>query len=209
MLIESENGVLRAVGSDGYRLTIASKPVNVGPKFTFVISQDTVKWLLSALRNSLQVKIKGYKRFIVFETEKWKFMTRPLEGEYPDYKSVIPKTDTKMTIGFNREELLNTVKRVMIVHNEYFKPVRFSFLKEATVVESVSSEGNKARAKINSWVKGGDIEEIVINGRFLVDVLACLKGTEIQIKIRDKTSPVLLEEAGNDQFLYIVMPMIV
>ena len=131
--------------------------------------------------------------------------TRLIDGEFPDYKQVLPKDNDKNVI-INRVELLNALKRVSIVSADKIKGVKFTFEKDSLVLNASSPEIGDATEEINIEY-GGEKVEIAFNARYFIDVLEVLGEEKIDISLKDSLSSGIIREDKKENYTYIVMPM--
>ena len=130
-------------------------------------------------------------------------VTKLIEGNYPNYKQVIPG-EPKERIALNREELVQALRRAEIMTSEKANSVKLTFSKNNLTITANSPEVGEARETLAVNYKGNEIA-IAFNPRYLIDPLNALAVDEVFIELIDELSPGVLKING--PFLYVVMPM--
>jgi len=130
-------------------------------------------------------------------------ITKLIEGNYPNYRQVIPG-ETKERIALPREEFLHALKRAEIMTSEKANSVKLAFGKNNLAITANAPEVGEARESIAVNYKGKEMA-IAFNPKYLIDPLNALAQDEVFIELIDELSPGVLKING--PFLYVVMPM--
>src|SRR5262249_8630675 len=130
-------------------------------------------------------------------------VTKLIEGNYPNYRQVIPN-EVKERISLIREEFLHALRRAEIMTSEKSNSVKLSFGKNNLAITANSPEVGEARESIAINYKGKEMA-IAFNPKYLIDPLNALTNDEIFIELIDELSPGVIKING--PFLYVVMPM--
>jgi DNA polymerase-3 subunit beta len=130
-------------------------------------------------------------------------ITKLIEGNYPNYRQVIP-AETKERVPLNREEFLQALRRAEIMTSEKANSVKLTFGKNNLAITANSPEVGEARETLGVNYKGKEIA-IAFNPRYLIDALNALSEDEVFFELIDELSPGVLKING--PFLYVVMPM--
>ena len=133
------------------------------------------------------------------------FVTKLVEGKFPDYNRVIPKNH-KNSITLGRETLLKTLQRTAILTSEKFKGVRLNIDPGTLRVASNNAEQEEAVDELDIDY-GGDSIEIGFNVTYLIDALANMGQEMVTLELSDGNSSALLTIPDNATFKYVVMPM--
>ena len=126
-----------------------------------------------------------------------------VEGNYPNYKQVIPN-ETKERVTLVREELLQALRRAEIMTNDKSNSVKMAFTKNNLAITANTPEVGEGRESIAINYNGPDIS-IAFNPGYLMDPLKVLESDEIFIELNDELSPGIVRVNG--PFLYVLMPM--
>ncbi len=220
ILFVAEGKTLTLVATDGHRLALAQATLEVEmPKQEVILPRKTVLELQRLLKADKADKAdKGSKdgeeariemRFAANQAKfvfgGLEFVTKLVEGKFPDYNRVIPKNH-KHHITLGRLPLLASLQRAAILTSEKFKGVRVNF--EPGVLKIASSNAEQEEAKEELEIDyGGDTIEIGFNVTYLIDVLANADQDMVTISLLDANSSALFTVPERPGFKYVVMPM--
>jgi DNA polymerase-3 subunit beta len=198
------------VATDGRRLALADEEVDISEKSSgeFIVPAKAVNELNRLLQEKGDVEIKFGENQASFALKDDKgfsvlLITKLIEGNYPNYKQVIPG-ETKERIALAREELLQALRRAEIMTSEKANSVKLTFGKNNLAITANSPEVGEARESLAVNYKGKEMA-IAFNPRYLIEALAALAEDEVFFELIDELSPGVLKING--PFLYVVMPM--
>ena len=133
-------------------------------------------------------------------------VSRLIEGTYPEYQGVIPKS-FKINVRVSRAQLLNKVKAANLFNDQVNEVKLMVQSKDKKIyVESRSAKIGENKSFIVADVQGGDVD-ITFNSRYLIDVLSNLTSTEIVLQLNDTEKAGLLRPADDDSYRYVLMPI--
>ncbi|WKZ32845.1 MAG: DNA polymerase III subunit beta [Thermodesulfobacteriota bacterium] len=208
-LLEREDGRIKMVATDGHRLAlIMSEGDNIakGQKEGVLLPRKGVMEMKKVLDEKDGEFFLGItQKNAVMKRENTVITVRLLEGEFPDYRRVIPKDNDKV-VSAKREELLSSLKRVSILSTDKIKGVKFSFSNSKLVLSSSSPDIGEATEEVDIKYSEDDID-IAFNARYFIDVLEALKEEDVTINLKDSLSPGIIRPAGGEDYTYIIMPM--
>lgn len=207
ILFVAEGKQLSLVATDGHRLAFASAMLDVEvPRQEVILPRKTVlemQRLLSDKEGAIDMQFANNQAKFTFEG--MEFVTKLVEGKFPDYNRVIPKNH-KNTITLGRTALLATLQRTAILTSDKFKGVRLNL--EPGVLRVASSNAEQEEAVDELEIDyGGDAIEIGFNVTYLIDALTNMSQDMVQVDLADSNSSALITIPGNDTFKYVVMPM--
>jgi DNA polymerase-3 subunit beta len=207
ILFVAEGKQLSLVATDGHRLAFASAMLDVDvPRQEVILPRKTVlemQRLLSDKEGAIDMQFANNQAKFTFEG--MEFVTKLVEGKFPDYNRVIPKNH-KNTITMGRTALLATLQRTAILTSDKFKGVRLNL--EPGVLRVASSNAEQEEAVDELEIDyGGDAIEIGFNVTYLIDALTNMSQDMVQVDLADSNSSALITIPGNDTFKYVVMPM--
>jgi DNA polymerase-3 subunit beta len=133
------------------------------------------------------------------------FVTKLVEGKFPDYNRVIPKNH-RFHVILGRQPLLAALQRAAILTSEKFKAVRLSFEPGLLSIASSNAEQEEAKEELEIDY-GGDQIETGFNVTYLMDVLANMSQDMVRVDLNDSSSSALLSIPEHTGFKYVVMPM--
>jgi DNA polymerase-3 subunit beta len=211
MLLVLEGKDHIAVATDGHRLafsqtTLEHAPTGDGQKQEIIIPRKTIlecQHLLGDGDEPLELSLSGNQIKLNFgEVE---LISKLVEGKFPDYQRVIPKGH-KNTLIVSRELLQASLQRAAILTTEKFKGVRFSLSNNKITIQSTNAEQEEAQEELEIEYNGEAVE-IGFNVTYLLDVLANIKNSDIQISLGDANSSAVITLPKAESFKYVVMPM--
>jgi DNA polymerase-3 subunit beta len=207
ILFVAEGKHLSLVATDGHRLAFASATLDVEvPKQEVILPRKTVvelQRLLSDNEGAIEMQFANNQAKFVFDG--MEFVTKLVEGKFPDYNRVIPKNH-KNSITLGRTALLATLQRTAILTSDKFKGVRLNIDPGSLRVASNNAEQEEAVDELDIDY-GGDSIEIGFNVTYLIDALANMSQDMVKLELSDGNSSALFTIPDNATFKYVVMPM--
>jgi DNA polymerase-3 subunit beta len=208
MLWEVQSGRLRVVATDGHRLALCSLSADItaDENLQVILPRKGVIELARLLMNENDdVQIVIGSNHIRATTTEFTFTSKLVDGKFPDYDRVLPKTTTKAVFG-SREELKQAFSRTAILSNEKYRGVRLLLTDNS--VQIIANNPEQEEAEENVTVDyHGDSLEIGFNVSYLLDVMSVLSGDTVKLSLSDSNSSALLEESEQGDSMYVVMPM--
>ena len=214
ILFVAEGKTLTLVATDGHRLALSQATLDVDmPKQEVILPRKTVLELQRLLKDGKDSK-EGEEQLIEmrfagnqakFSFGGLEFVTKLVEGKFPDYNRVIPKNH-KNHITLGRTTLLASLQRAAILTSEKFKGVRMNFAPGTLGIASSNAEQEEAKEELEIDY-GGDSFEIGFNVGYLMDVLANMGQDMVTVSLQDANSSALITNPEYEGFKYVVMPM--
>ena len=207
ILFVAEGNQLSLVATDGHRLAFTSATLDVEvPKQEVILPRKTVielQRLLSDTQGAIEMQFANNQAKFSFDS--MEFVTKLVEGKFPDYNRVIPKNhQNSITLG--RSALLATLQRTAILTSEKFKGVRLNIDPGTLRVASNNAEQEEAVDELDIDY-GGDSIEIGFNVTYLIDALTNMSQDMVRLELSDGNSSALFTIPDNATFKYVVMPM--
>ncbi len=207
ILFVAEGKQLSLVATDGHRLAYASALLDVEvPRQEVILPRKTViemQRLLSDADGAIEMQFANNQAKFSFEG--MEFVTKLVEGKFPDYNRVIPKNH-KNRITLGRLPLLATLQRTAILTSDKFKGVRLNIEPGTLRVASNNAEQEEAVDEIDIDYAGDSIE-IGFNVTYLIDALTNMDQEMVKLELSDGNSSALFTIPDNATFKYVVMPM--
>ena len=198
------------VATDGRRLALVDEELDVSEKSQgeFIAPAKAVNELNRLLQDKGELEIRYSENQASFTLKDDKngsilIVTKLIEGNYPNYRQVIP-TEVKERISLAREEFLHALRRAEIMTSEKSNSVKLSFGKNKLEITANSPEVGEAKETLAINYKGAEMA-IAFNPKYMIDPLTALTNDEVFIELIDELSPGVLKING--PFLYVVMPM--
>jgi DNA polymerase-3 subunit beta len=211
--LESQNKVyLRMVATDGHRLSMMDHEVSgvkeVHLEKGVILPRKGLSELKRVLGDEDTLGCCFMENNVVFwnTDQQTTLFMRLLDGEFPDYSPVIPKSNER-SIVVNRAELLESLKRMSVLSAEHSRSVKFCFERGKLRLSSSNPKLGEAREDIEIDYPGEKIE-IGFNAGYFIDVLNALdEQTDVIMELTDVLSPSLIKGKDFDGSVNIVMPM--
>lgn len=207
-LEQIEGTVFRMTATDGHRLAFIDQEVfksQIDLKKGVIIPKKGLIEIQRLLGKSDTVSFAFDKGYLFSKSDDTFLFVRLIDGEYPDYKQVIPKqVDQIAKIG--RDEFSGALKRVSLLAHEKSKGVKLVFKDQMLTIISSNPDLGDAVEELDVHYSGAPIE-IGFNAKYLLDCLPVLDSTEIDFRFKDKASPGVIQSTASKTYTYIVMPM--
>ena len=205
---DQNNSIVTLVGTDGHRLAKFSHNIedNIDQVSGVIIPKKTIyelSKLLAETDKDVLISISSNK--IVFNIGNIIFISKLIDGSFPDYKRVIPK-DNSNILKINREILLSAVDRVSTIANDKSPVIKFKLLQNVLNLNTINNESSTASEDLKINYNGDEIE-IGFNSKYIMDIVNNLEDEEITINLKDNTSPIVALENSNSNLVYVLMPM--
>ena len=203
----AEGKTLTLVATDGHRLALAQATLEAEmPKQEVILPRKTVlelQRLLSDDDKPIEMRFAGNQAKFSFAG--MEFVTKLVEGKFPDYNRVIPKT-LKNAVTLGRAPLLSSLQRAAILTSEKFKAVRVNIEPGLLRLSASNAEQEEAREELEVDYNG-DAIEIGFNVTYLIDALANSNADMVKLELQDSSSSALFTLPDQAGFKYVVMPM--
>src|SRR5512139_184718 len=207
ILFVAEGKSLTLVATDGHRLALAQATLDVEtPKQEVILPRKTVLELQRLLKDedtAIEMRFAGNQAKFVFSG--MEFVTKLVEGKFPDYNRVIPKNH-KNAVTLGRAPLLSSLQRADILTSEKFKGVRLNVEPGLLRIASSNAEQEEAKEEIEIDY-AGDAIEIGFNVTYLIDALANIDAEMVKVELQDANASALITVPDRPGFKYVVMPM--
>jgi DNA polymerase-3 subunit beta len=207
ILFVAEGKQLSLVATDGHRLAFSSATLDVEvPKQEVILPRKTVielQRLLSDKEGAIEMQFANNQAKFSFDG--MEFVTKLVEGKFPDYNRVIPKNH-KNSVTLGRTSLLASLQRTAILTSDKFKGVRLNLDPGTLRVASNNAEQEEAVDELDIDY-GGDSIEIGFNVTYLIDALSNMTQDMVKLELSDGNSSALFTIPDNATFKYVVMPM--
>jgi DNA polymerase-3 subunit beta len=207
ILFVAEGKNLILVATDGHRLALAQATLDVEiPKQEVILPRKTVlelQRLLSDDESAIELRFAGNQAKFSFSG--MEFVTKLVEGKFPDYNRVIPKNH-KNHVTLGRVPLLASLQRAAILTSDKFKGVRVNIEPGALRIASSNADQEEAKEELEIDYEGDSIE-IGFNVTYLIDALGNIEKEFVNIELQDSNSSALITVPEEVGFKYVVMPM--
>jgi DNA polymerase-3 subunit beta len=208
--LENHQGALRMVATDGHRLALIDRAVDgkVPEKGVILPRKGLLeaKKLLESGDEDALVLLSIEGAIAKLSRGRAELFMRLVEGEFPDYRQVIPKQN-KATIGLPRADFQHALSCASVLSSERAKGVRITLKPGALEVQASNPDVGDGTYETEISYSGDELS-IGFNGRYLIEALAAMHdGDRVEFMATDDVSPGVLRPEGDESYCYVVMPM--
>lgn len=206
VLMAAEEGGLRLVATDSYRLAVRDLPgqsvLREGQKV--LVPSRALSELQRLVSGADQVTLRLGEREATFEVGTTRLTTRLIEGDFPNYRQLIPSSyPNRLTVG--REALLDAVKRVKLLAREN-APVRLSLKADGLALTAITQDVGQAHEELDAKHEGAELV-VAFNPEFLIAGIEAIGGDEVALETLDTLKPAVLRSNEGSDYLYLLMPV--
>ncbi|HLI24052.1 MAG TPA: DNA polymerase III subunit beta [Acidimicrobiales bacterium] len=210
VLVAAEGDGLRMVATDSYRLAVRELPglgaLDEGQR-VLVPSRalSELQRLLSGPGAGSEVTLRLGAHDATFTVGTVQLTTRLIEGEFPDYRKLIPSAyPNRLIVG--REALLDAVRRVKLLAREATTPVRIALRADAIELTVITADYGQATEDVDAKYEGAEMT-VAFNPAYLIDGVEALAGDEVQLDTLDALKPATIRPTDGGDYLYLLMPI--
>ncbi|HMS87123.1 MAG TPA: DNA polymerase III subunit beta [Acidimicrobiales bacterium] len=207
VLLAAEEGGLRLVATDSYRLAVRDIPgasiLSEGQ--SVLVPSRALRELERLLGSAEEITLRLGEREASFEVGELRLTTRLIEGEFPNYRGLIPASHpNQLTVG--RESLVEAVRRVKLMAREPNTPVRLAMSAEGLELVAITQDVGQAHEQLDASYSGEELT-VAFNPDYLLSGVEVSPGDEITLYTVDAQKPAVIRAQGADDFLYLLMPV--
>lgn len=207
---KAKNGLLEIVATDSFRLAKRTSKLAAETQFQANIPSKSLEELSKILDDDSTVVTVSFENSkAIFNYKNVTFVTRLVEGNYPDTSSLFPK-ESLFVADFNKNELLNAVDRASLFTSlENLSIVKFNFKASQTVeISSNSSEIGKVVEEIQMLNDLQNVDfQIAFSTKYLLDALKSFEGSTVSFYFTGEIKPSVLKEAENEELVQLLLPV--
>jgi len=211
VLCRFEGDSLTLAAADNYRIAVKTVPVLDAVAETSVVvparALTELMRVLSDTDDPVEIVLAQSRNQILFHLEGVDLISRLIDGQFPNYQTVMPKTHTTRAV-IDREELLRAVRPAALIAHESANIVKLQVASdgESGVTVSANAEIGDHVGQVEAAVEG-DGTTIAFNARYLADVLTNVGAEQFAIELQGPLAPGVFRPIGDDQYVHVVMPV--
>jgi DNA polymerase III subunit beta len=210
ILFEVNGNEISFVATDGYRLAKKNGELSEkAGKFKVIIPTKALAEMNRIVQqNNYQgdLNISLSKEQVSFSFGDVYFVSRLIQGQFPDYQQVIPKkSDSKMII--NRSELLGASERTSIIASISAGVVKLETIDSKLHIAANTPEVGNVSELLDIEIDGKEKNKVSFNVRLLLDALRIIEEEQVSLELTGTLSPGILRPKENSDFLYVIMPI--
>ncbi len=208
IFLHAINGELRSVATDGHRLAcIQSKlPAGADDIPSVIIPRKTigeVRKLIEDTEGNINLSVSDTK--IKFELTDIALTSKLIDGTFPDYERVIPKTNTKV-MEVKTKDFASSIDRVATISSDKSKAVKFAIENNSLILTVTNPDAGVAVEKLEVSYESDDLE-VGFNARYLLDISSQIEGDKMIFTLEDPGAPALIKDSAHEDATYVLMPM--
>ncbi|MFC1653695.1 DNA polymerase III subunit beta [Patescibacteria group bacterium] len=203
----------KIAATDGYRLSLLNiSTKELGGRETLLllpsqVLRDVGKVFTDISSEKIKVSWSDKQKQVFFISNDLEVVTRVLEGEYPNYKAVIPEEEG-IRVLVEKESLLKAVKMAAIFARESANIIKWSINSKGLVVSANSPQVGENKSVVEYEGEVTEEKDIAFNSRYLLDLLSHIDSKKIVFTMTEPLRPGVFYEEGNEKrFLHVIMPV--
>lgn len=216
VLMETISDKLTLVAADSYRLSVRSIPLEGGPQQPLSVivparALQELRRIGAESDGSVEILISPNRNQVFFHMQDVDLVSQLIEGTFPDYKQIIPKSyNTRTTVS--TQDFLKAVRMAFIFARDSANITRLQISPgggvrpDRLIIMASSSEHGDNVSELDATIEGAQLE-IAFNARYLMDVLGVIDTAQVVLETRDLSSPGVIRPVGGGDFTHIIMPL--
>jgi len=206
--IYPEDDMLVFVSTDSFRL--AEKKVKIKQKLNFegiLVPVKNITEIIKVFENSSSdLLVKLQKTQISLKTENIYLTSRVVDGNFPDYKQIIPKISTTEAVLL-KQDFISSLK-ISNVFSDKFNQINITIKPKDKIfeVESKNTEIGENTTILNGALTGEDVS-VNFNFRYILDCFQSISVDSVSLKLNGGNKPMIIRPIGDSSFMYLVMPL--
>ena len=207
VLMSAEEGGLRLVATDSYRLAVrdmeGTSVLREGQKV--LVPSKALSELQRLLAGAESVTLRLGEHDVTFEVGGVRLTSRLIEGEFPNYRQLIPSSYPNRLI-VEKEPLLDAVRRVKLLVRDATTPVRIALRPDGIELTVITTEVGQAVEDLDAKFEGTEMT-VAFNPQYLIDGVEAVGGDEILLETIDALRPAVIRPIEGNEYLYLLMPV--
>jgi DNA polymerase-3 subunit beta len=203
VLVQLKDSELKFVTTDGARLALHKKEKTASPGELIVAPK--LFDLMSFTDPEAQVEIYSEERMMGMKFLETTIIARLIEGPYPNYEGVIPKTFTG-NCTIEKDILEGALKRVSLVSSPHIKNVKFDFTTGGISLSASSPDIGEAKEEIPCIYEGENLG-VWFNANYIIEILRHIDTGDIFMQLTSQSTAALVSPKAQDNVLYLLMPL--
>ena len=205
VLVRFEPGKLVMAATDSYRLSVKETPLEGSvPELEAIVPARALAELARIGQGAEQIELGVHENQVVFGVDGVWLTTRRIDGQFPNYKQLIPESFDH-EVPLPRDEVLDVVRRIAVMAQRN-SPLRLRFAEGQLTVSARTQDVGEAEESLPVPFSGEALE-IGFNAEFLRDGIDSVTGETIRFRLISPLRPCVLQAEGADDFLYLIMPI--
>jgi DNA polymerase-3 subunit beta len=206
VLLAAEDDGLRMVATDSYRLAVRDLPESsmLGSGQKVLIPGRALSELQRLLSNEESLTVRLGEREATFEAGSTRLSTRLIEGEFPNYRNLLPSSYPNL-LTVSKPAMIEAIRRVKILAQDS-TPVRMTLGGETVQLTAITQDVGNAVEEIDAHYDGTEMT-VAFNPDYLLAGIDAIDADDVTLATMDPMKPAVLRGAGQDDYLYLLMPV--
>src|SRR5881392_384177 len=205
ILVRFEPGKLVMAATDSYRLSVKETALEgTVPELEAIVPARALAELARIGQGAEQIELGLHENQVVFGVDGVWLTTRRIDGQFPNYRQLIPES-FEHEVALPRDEVLDVVRRIAVMAQRN-SPLRLRFAEGELTVSARTQDVGEAQESIPASFSGEPLE-IGFNAEFLRDGIESVTGDTLRFRLISPLRPCVLQAEGSEDFLYLIMPI--
>lgn len=202
--MKTDGSEFRCVATDGHRLVMAkAQDIEVDLSEPLLLPREAAINIPKLISGD-DIEIGTDKKNFAIRCEDMVLTVRMPEAEYPDYTKVIPE-ETPWSWSFNRERMIDAVKRVALMTTEHNRGITFQITNGSLTIESPNTDLGQAVDVLDC--AANEEGNAILNPKYFLDALSRIDTEGVQVQGGHDGKPLMLYPQPRDEYFHLVMPM--
>ena len=205
VLVRFEPGKLVMAATDSYRLSVKETVLEgTVPELEAIVPARALTELARIGQGAELIELGVHENQVIFGVDGIWLTTRRIDGQFPNYKQLIPES-FEYEVALPRDEVLDVVRRIAVMAQRN-SPLRLRFAEGELTVSARTQDVGEAQESLPAAFSGEPLE-IGFNAEFLRDGIDSVTGETVRFRLISPLRPCVLQAEGSDDFLYLIMPI--
>jgi DNA polymerase III subunit beta len=205
ILVRFEPGKLVMAATDSYRLSVKETALEgTIPELEAIVPARALAELARIGQGAERIELGVHENQVVFGVDGIWLTTRRIDGQFPNYRQLIPES-FEHEVPLPRDEALDVVRRIAVMAQRN-SPLRLRFAEGELTVSARTQDVGEAEESLPVSFAGEPLE-IGFNAEFLRDGIESVTGETVRFRLISPLRPCVLQAEGSDDFLYLIMPI--
>lgn len=195
------------VATDTHRLAKQEIPWQGRGQGKVIVPAKTMQEIARFAAEDQQIEMKIAKNQIYFGTGQVAFISRVINGQYPDYNQVIPKKEAFITRSvMQSSRFLQEMERAAVVAREGAGVIKLRFTSDMLAFHASAPDIGTIDGNMAILHQGEDME-VVYNSKYIIEVLKAIEGDSVYMELTGPVTPGIITCDGDKNFLYLILPV--
>jgi DNA polymerase III subunit beta len=206
VLLASEDDGMRMVATDSYRLAVRDLPDSsmLGSGQKVLIPGRALNELSRLMGDVETLTVRFGEREATFEAGTTRLSTRLIEGDFPNYRNLLPSSYPNL-LTVSKASMMEAIRRVKILAQDS-TPVRLTLGGETVQLTAITQDVGNAAEEIDASYDGAEMT-VAFNPDYLAAGIDAIDADDVTLATMDPMKPAVLRGAGQDDYLYLLMPV--